>query len=326
MNGRVLTTHPMQTYLATSAFVGSSALEVMNGFDPSNTTVFVGSLSDPTITEEDLENLFSTFGQVSGTRIVTQKNCAFITFGTHDAAFRSILLLSGRGTCESPPSSSPLKLKRESGECIVWASLCMFCPFDCALTYLTAGTQLKTSTLRLSWGRGQGSGTLFPAGYKPPQSAAAPASVAPAAVGTDPSQAAAQYPYYGYYGYSQQQPVSGDATAAQTAANGYPYPYNEGGYTAQQVEATAADMSYSAAEATRSGDVDHQAELNSIGKKPIRWRPYEEDFTNIPDYEEDSRAYLSLFSSHQQIPQHSILFQKRAFSDAFLDTQGSDLP
>mmetsp|Transcript_934 Transcript_934/g.1902 ORF Transcript_934/g.1902 Transcript_934/m.1902 type:complete len:124 (-) Transcript_934:998-1369(-) len=120
MNGRVLTTHPMQTYLATSAFVGSSALEVMNGFDPSNTTVFVGSLSDPTITEEDLENLFSTFGQVSGTRIVTQKNCAFITFGTHDAAFRSILLLSGRGTCESPPSSSPLKLKRESGECIVW--------------------------------------------------------------------------------------------------------------------------------------------------------------------------------------------------------------
>eukprot|EP00297_Palpitomonas_bilix_P008400 CAMPEP_0113908268 /NCGR_PEP_ID=MMETSP0780_2-20120614/26050_1 /TAXON_ID=652834 /ORGANISM="Palpitomonas bilix" /LENGTH=448 /DNA_ID=CAMNT_0000903643 /DNA_START=106 /DNA_END=1453 /DNA_ORIENTATION=- /assembly_acc=CAM_ASM_000599 len=282
MNGRVLTTHPMQTYLATSAFVGSSALEVMNGFDPSNTTVFVGSLSDPTITEEDLENLFSTFGQVSGTRIVTAKKRAFITFGTHDAAFRSILLLSG--------------------------------------------TQLKTSTLRLSWGRGQGSGTLFPAGYKPPQSAAAPASVAPAAVGTDPSQAAAQYPYYGYYGYSQQQPVSGDATAAQTAANGYPYPYNEGGYTAQQVEATAADMSYSAAEATRSGDVDHQAELNSIGKKPIRWRPYEEDFTNIPDYEEDSRAYLSLFSSHQQIPQHSILFQKRAFSDAFLDTQGSDLP
>mmetsp|Transcript_933 Transcript_933/g.1898 ORF Transcript_933/g.1898 Transcript_933/m.1898 type:complete len:88 (-) Transcript_933:1039-1302(-) len=65
MNGRVLTTHPMQTYLATSAFVGSSALEVMNGFDPSNTTVFVGSLSDPTITEEDLENLFSTFGQHS---------------------------------------------------------------------------------------------------------------------------------------------------------------------------------------------------------------------------------------------------------------------
>lgn len=62
--------------------------------DPNNTTVFVGGLSAP-ITEEDLRQYFSPFGDIVYTKIPPGKGCGFVQFVSRQSAETAIKEMNG---------------------------------------------------------------------------------------------------------------------------------------------------------------------------------------------------------------------------------------
>ncbi|KAG8389012.1 hypothetical protein BUALT_Bualt02G0185100 [Buddleja alternifolia] len=62
--------------------------------DINNTTVFVGNL-DPNVTEEELRQIFSQFGEVAYVKIPASKGCGFVQFAARTSAEESIQRMQG---------------------------------------------------------------------------------------------------------------------------------------------------------------------------------------------------------------------------------------
>lgn len=62
--------------------------------DLNNTTVFVGGLSSP-VSEEELNHIFSPFGEVSYVKIPPGKGCGFVQYVTRSSAEQAIKKMNG---------------------------------------------------------------------------------------------------------------------------------------------------------------------------------------------------------------------------------------
>ncbi|OVA12259.1 RNA recognition motif domain [Macleaya cordata] len=115
MNGVYCSTRPMrisaatpkkttgfqQPYTATKAVYpapaygtpGVQAFPVADN-DINNTTIFVGGL-DPNVTDEELRQIFSQFGELVYVKIPPGKGCGFVQFGTRASAEEAIQRLHG---------------------------------------------------------------------------------------------------------------------------------------------------------------------------------------------------------------------------------------
>ncbi|OEL33014.1 Polyadenylate-binding protein RBP47 [Dichanthelium oligosanthes] len=77
---------------STSGSNGSSARS--DGGDLTNTTVFVGGL-DPNVSEEDLRQTFSQYGEISSVKIPVGKQCGFVQFAQRKNAEDALQGLNG---------------------------------------------------------------------------------------------------------------------------------------------------------------------------------------------------------------------------------------
>ncbi|KAI9219045.1 hypothetical protein BC828DRAFT_387085 [Blastocladiella britannica] len=73
---------------------GSPAAQAAAAADPSNTTVFVGGLSQ-SVTEDDIRKVFSPVGEIALIKIPAGKSCAFVSYAHRDAAEKAIAELNG---------------------------------------------------------------------------------------------------------------------------------------------------------------------------------------------------------------------------------------
>ncbi|XP_010926371.2 polyadenylate-binding protein RBP47 [Elaeis guineensis] len=101
MNGVFCSTRPMRLGLATprkcSGGFGSncaSAQSFQSNGDPTNTTVFVGGL-DPNVSEEDLKQAFSQYGELASVKIPVGKQCGFVQFVHRNNAEEALQQLNG---------------------------------------------------------------------------------------------------------------------------------------------------------------------------------------------------------------------------------------
>ncbi|KAL6341647.1 hypothetical protein AAG906_032768 [Vitis piasezkii] len=62
--------------------------------DINNTTIFVGNL-DPNVTEEELKQIFSQFGELVYVKIPAGRGCGFVQFGTRTSAEEAIQRMQG---------------------------------------------------------------------------------------------------------------------------------------------------------------------------------------------------------------------------------------
>nr|ACF80669.1 unknown [Zea mays] len=99
MNGVYCSSRPMRIGPATprkssgtSGSNGSSARP--DGGDLTNTTVFVGGL-DPDVSEEDLRQAFSQYGEISSVKIPVGKQCGFVQFAQRKNAEDALQGLNG---------------------------------------------------------------------------------------------------------------------------------------------------------------------------------------------------------------------------------------
>ncbi|EMS62393.1 Uncharacterized RNA-binding protein C23E6.01c [Triticum urartu] len=83
MNGVYCSTRPMRIGPATprksSGTSGSTGSSARSDGDLTNTTVFVGGL-DPNVSEDDLKQTFSQYGEISSVKIPVGKQCGFVQF------------------------------------------------------------------------------------------------------------------------------------------------------------------------------------------------------------------------------------------------------
>nr|CAB3453621.1 unnamed protein product [Digitaria exilis] len=84
-------THAMTEMNGTSGSNGSSA---RSDGDLTNTTVFVGGL-DPNVSEEDLRQTFSQYGEISSVKIPVGKQCGFVQFAQRKNAEDALQGLNG---------------------------------------------------------------------------------------------------------------------------------------------------------------------------------------------------------------------------------------
>ncbi|GMJ01496.1 hypothetical protein like AT4G27000 [Hibiscus trionum] len=62
--------------------------------DPNNTTIFVGGL-DPSVSEDQLKQIFSQLGEVVHVKIPANKNCGFVQYANRDSAEQALQVLNG---------------------------------------------------------------------------------------------------------------------------------------------------------------------------------------------------------------------------------------
>uniref|UniRef100_A0A803LYA8 RRM domain-containing protein n=1 Tax=Chenopodium quinoa TaxID=63459 RepID=A0A803LYA8_CHEQI len=102
MNGVVLSTRPMRTGPAANKKpVGvqqKASYQTTQGNpgenDPNNTTIFVGGL-DPNVTDDQLRQVFSPYGELVHVKIPVGKGCGFVQFGSRAAAEQALAALNG---------------------------------------------------------------------------------------------------------------------------------------------------------------------------------------------------------------------------------------
>ncbi|KAK4860376.1 hypothetical protein QYF36_022467 [Acer negundo] len=73
---------------------GTSAQGPQSDGDSSNTTIFVGGL-DPNVTDEDLRQPFSQYGEIVSVKIPVGKGCGFVQFASRDNAEEALQKLNG---------------------------------------------------------------------------------------------------------------------------------------------------------------------------------------------------------------------------------------
>ena len=102
MNGVVLSTRPMRTGPAANKkpATGQPKASYQNTQgnpgenDPNNTTIFVGGL-DPNVSDEQLRQVFSPYGELVHVKIPMGKGCGFVQFGSRAAAEQALAALNG---------------------------------------------------------------------------------------------------------------------------------------------------------------------------------------------------------------------------------------
>lgn len=101
MNGVFCSSRPMRLGLATprkssgsSGSNGASAKSFQSDGDSTNTTVFVGGL-DPNVSEDDLKQAFSQYGEVASVKIPVGKQCGFVQFVLRNNAEEALQQLNG---------------------------------------------------------------------------------------------------------------------------------------------------------------------------------------------------------------------------------------
>ncbi|XP_062193927.1 polyadenylate-binding protein RBP47-like [Phragmites australis] len=98
MNGVYCSTRPMRIGPATprksSGTSGSNGSSARSDGDLTNTTVFVGGL-DPNVSEEDLRQTFSQYGEISSVKIPVGKQCGFVQFAQRKNAEDALQGLNG---------------------------------------------------------------------------------------------------------------------------------------------------------------------------------------------------------------------------------------
>ncbi|XP_022753140.1 polyadenylate-binding protein RBP45C-like isoform X1 [Durio zibethinus] len=62
--------------------------------DPNNTTIFVGGL-DPSVSEDQLKQIFSQLGEVVHVKIPANKNCGFVQYANRTSAEQALSVLNG---------------------------------------------------------------------------------------------------------------------------------------------------------------------------------------------------------------------------------------
>ncbi|OMO80627.1 hypothetical protein CCACVL1_12842 [Corchorus capsularis] len=62
--------------------------------DPNNTTIFVGGL-DPSVSEDQLKQIFSQLGEVVHVKIPNNKNCGFVQYANRTSAEQALSVLNG---------------------------------------------------------------------------------------------------------------------------------------------------------------------------------------------------------------------------------------
>ncbi|XP_043709286.1 polyadenylate-binding protein RBP47-like isoform X2 [Telopea speciosissima] len=73
---------------------GASAQGVQSDNDSTNTTIFVGGL-DPSVTDEDLRQPFSQYGEIASVKIPVGKGCGFVQFANRSNAEEALNRLNG---------------------------------------------------------------------------------------------------------------------------------------------------------------------------------------------------------------------------------------
>ncbi|XP_018683154.2 polyadenylate-binding protein RBP47C-like isoform X2 [Musa acuminata AAA Group] len=73
---------------------GASATGSQSDIDSANTTVFVGGL-DPEVSEDDLKEAFSQYGEITSVKIPVGKQCGFVLFAHRNNAEEALQQLNG---------------------------------------------------------------------------------------------------------------------------------------------------------------------------------------------------------------------------------------
>eukprot|EP00158_Paraphelidium_tribonemae_P008166 Partr_v1_DN28499_c2_g1_i1_m42122 putative tRNA selenocysteine 1 associated protein 1 len=106
MQGQFCGSRPMRISMATpknrfgnvanwASFCGGNAFNNMANADPSNTTVFVGGLTNSFVSEEELASYFAPFGPITYVKIPSGKGCGFVSFVHRQSAEQAITHLNG---------------------------------------------------------------------------------------------------------------------------------------------------------------------------------------------------------------------------------------
>ncbi|XP_072991353.1 polyadenylate-binding protein RBP47-like [Typha latifolia] len=98
MNGIYCSSRPMRIGPATprksSGTSGSNGASMQSDGDSTNTTVFVGGL-DPNVSEDDLRQAFSQYGDIASVKIPVGKQCGFVQFVQRNNAEEALQGLNG---------------------------------------------------------------------------------------------------------------------------------------------------------------------------------------------------------------------------------------
>ncbi|KAF8695531.1 hypothetical protein HU200_037375 [Digitaria exilis] len=95
MNGAYCSTRPIRTGPAPNnkTFVQNTQGTYSN-YDPNNSKLFVGHL-DQSITDEDLMQTFSPYGELVHVKVLTGKGCGFVTYSNRASAEEAMRMLNG---------------------------------------------------------------------------------------------------------------------------------------------------------------------------------------------------------------------------------------
>ncbi|KAL6990796.1 Polyadenylate-binding protein rbp45 [Sarracenia purpurea var. burkii] len=97
MNGKFCSTRPMRVGPAANKKNVSSYQNTQgtqNEDDPNNTTIFVGGLND-SVSDEQLRQFFSLYGQLLHVKIPPGKRCGFVQFADRQCAEEALRMLNG---------------------------------------------------------------------------------------------------------------------------------------------------------------------------------------------------------------------------------------
>ncbi|KAG0480096.1 hypothetical protein HPP92_010694 [Vanilla planifolia] len=101
MNGVYCSSRPMRICAATprrlsggSSYVNASTQGLLPDGDSTNTTVFVGGL-DPNVSEDELKEIFSKYGELISVKIPVGKQCGFVQFVQRNNAEVALQALNG---------------------------------------------------------------------------------------------------------------------------------------------------------------------------------------------------------------------------------------
>ncbi|KAI5393100.1 polyadenylate-binding protein RBP47C [Lathyrus oleraceus] len=101
MNGVYCSTRPMRIGAATPRKSSgyqqggqSNGTSSQSETDSTNTTIFVGGL-DPNVTDEDLRQTFSEYGEITSVKIPVGKGCGFVQFANRNNAEEALQKLNG---------------------------------------------------------------------------------------------------------------------------------------------------------------------------------------------------------------------------------------
>ncbi|PKA63206.1 Polyadenylate-binding protein RBP47 [Apostasia shenzhenica] len=98
MNGVYCSNRAMRICAATPRKISGSSIASVQGFHPdansANTTVFVGGL-DASVSEDELKQVFSKFGEIASVKIPVGKQCGFVQFVQKNDAEMAMQALNG---------------------------------------------------------------------------------------------------------------------------------------------------------------------------------------------------------------------------------------